>query len=57
MADEKPNGNWLWNLLRRKSRRELDRLERDLIVGRFERRTYAGDPEQPESLRVKTRNR
>jgi hypothetical protein len=50
-------GNWLWNLLRRKSRRELDRIEADLIKRPAEKRQYAGDPQGDRRLWVRTRNK
>jgi hypothetical protein len=34
------------------SKREMDRIEAEMIKGRFERREYAGDPKQPLVLRV-----
>jgi hypothetical protein len=52
-----PRGNWLWTLFRKKKRSELDRLERDLILGRTERRKVAGDPSLPDHLKVRTRNK
>lgn len=45
-------GNWIWNLLRKKTRRELDRTQRDLVVGKFVRREEAGDPSQAEEVRI-----
>lgn len=53
MAEKR--GNWLWNLLRKESRVKLDRLELDLVKGKSEKRSLAGDPAQAEHLRVKTR--
>jgi len=55
-AAKKPPWVWVWEKLRGRSRRSLDRIQRDLTVGRYERRKYAGDPMQPEHYRVKTRN-
>jgi hypothetical protein len=54
MAEKK--GNWIWNLLRGKKRKELDRLERDLVKLPGERREYVGDPNTPEHMSIKTRN-
>lgn len=47
---------WLWERLRGRSRMSLDRMEREMLVGKFERREFAGDPQQPDHYRVKTRN-
>lgn len=47
-----PRGNWIWNLLRKKSRRDQDKTERDLVVGRFVRREFAGDPSQSEEVQI-----
>jgi hypothetical protein len=50
-------GNWLWNLLRGKGRKELDRLERDLIMRPYEKREYAGDPAQAEKQKIRLRQK
>lgn len=52
-----PRGNWIWNLLRRKSRRQLDRVEAGLVKRTGEKRQYAGDPNQPRQLWIRTRNK
>jgi hypothetical protein len=49
--------NWLWDRLRKKKRSELDRIERDLVKLPGEKREYAGDPNQPRHLWVRTRNK
>ena len=52
-------GNWIWDLLRKKKRTELDRMEADLIKRPFEKREFAGDPNQAQAqkMRVRTRNK
>lgn len=55
--DEKRRGNWLWEALRGKKRSELDEIERSLIMGRHEKREYAGDPNQDRRYQVRTRNK
>lgn len=57
MAEEKSSKQTLWDRLRRLSRREKDKLEADMVRGRFERRQYAGDPQQADVFRVRTRNK
>jgi len=53
-----PRKNWLWNLLRKKSRPDLDKIERDLVLGLPpERRSFAGDPQQPEHYKVPLRQK
>ena len=47
-----PRGNWIWNALRKKKRGELDKAERSLVVGRFVRREFAGDPSQAEEVQI-----
>lgn len=47
----------LWQWLRGRKASELDKLESELIKRPFERREFAGDPAQPESSRVRTRNK
>ncbi len=42
---------------RKLSRKELDRLEAEMIRRPFERREFAGDPNQPRRFWVRTRNR
>jgi len=45
--------NWVWDLLRRRKRSELDRLEADLIRGGgAEKRKFAGDPGQVPGLKI-----
>jgi hypothetical protein len=39
------------------SRKELDRLEAEMIKRPFERREFAGDPRQPRRFWVRTRNK
>jgi hypothetical protein len=46
-------GNWLWEMLRRKRRRELDRIECDLVKRVGEKREFAGDPSQASYLKIK----
>jgi hypothetical protein len=48
-------GNWLWKALRKKTAKEQDRIERDLVVGKFERREFAGDPSQAEFVQIPLR--
>jgi hypothetical protein len=47
-----PRGNWLWNLLRKKKRRDLDRIQMALVKLPGEKREFAGDPAQAPHLRV-----
>jgi len=47
----------LWRKLWKLSRREKDRLELDMIQGQYEKRQYAGDPQQQDVFRVRTRNK
>jgi hypothetical protein len=42
---------------RKLSRKELDRLEAEMIKRPFERREFAGDPNQPRRFWVRTRNK
>jgi len=42
---------------RKLSRKELDQMEADMIKRPFERREFAGDPNQPRRFWVRTRNR
>ncbi len=46
---------WIWNRLRGSKRRDLDRLQRDLTKLQFERREFAGDPNQPDHYHVEIR--
>jgi hypothetical protein len=39
------------------TRKELDRIEAEMIMRPFERREYAGDPRQPRRFWVRTRNK
>ncbi len=43
----------IWSILRKKNRKELDKVQRDLVMGRHEQREYAGDPRQPQHQWVK----
>ena len=42
---------------RKLSRKELDKLEAEMIKRPFERREFAGDPNQPRRFWVRTRNK
>ena len=60
--DDKPTGAesetlWTWLRLRGRRRRELDRLQKDLVKRVGEKREYAGDPNQPRHFWVRTKNR
>ena len=55
MSNER--GNWLWTLLRKKNRKELDQIERELVKGRSEKREFAGDPNQAPDMRIRTRKK
>lgn len=46
MSEEKPRSR------EKLSRREMNRIEAEMIKGRFERREFAGDPKQPRRLWV-----
>ena len=48
---------WIWELLRGKKRKDLDKIQRDLVQRPFEKRTFVGDPKQAQHLWVKTRNK
>jgi hypothetical protein len=48
---------WIWERLRKKNRRELDRLASDLIRRPGEKRKFAGDPNQARFLWIRTRNK
>ena len=39
------------------TRKELDRMEAEMIKRPFERREFAGDPNQPRRFWVRTRNK
>jgi hypothetical protein len=39
------------------SRKELDKIEAEMIKRPFERREFAGDPKQPRRFWVRTRNK
>ena len=39
------------------TRKELDRIEAEMIMRPFVRREYAGDPQQPRRFWVRTRNK
>jgi hypothetical protein len=55
---ETENGvRWLWKSLRKRRRRDLDKIQRDLVKRPGEKREYAGDPNQPRHFWVRTRNR
>jgi hypothetical protein len=51
MAEQR--GNWLWDLLRKKGRKDLDRIECDLVKRVGEKRAFAGDPNQAKHLQIK----
>ena len=55
MSAAEPEKKPLWRQLLQRSRRDRDRLEKDLVQGRTERRQYAGDPHQADVFRVRTR--
>jgi hypothetical protein len=42
---------------RKLSRKEMDKLEAEMIMRPFERREFAGDPNQPRRFWVRTRNK
>lgn len=44
---------WIWKLLRRKNRKELDAIEQDLVRREGTRRGFAGDPNQAPHMRLK----
>jgi hypothetical protein len=50
-----PRGTWLWTLLRKQKRPQLDKIEQDLVKGASEKREFAGDPNQAEHMRIKLR--
>jgi len=50
-------GGWIWDRLRGKSRKELDRIQRDLVKRPGEKREYVGDPNQDRRIWVRTRNK
>ena len=50
-------GKSIWERLRGKSRKELDRIELELVKRPGEKRQYAGDPNQERYLWIRTRNR
>jgi hypothetical protein len=39
------------------TRKEMDRIEAEMIMRPFERREFAGDPKQPRRFWVRTRNK
>jgi hypothetical protein len=39
------------------TRKELDRIEAEMIMRPYERREFAGDPKQPRRFWVRTRNK
>jgi hypothetical protein len=41
----------------KRSRKELDKIEAEMIKRPFERREFAGDPKQPRRFWVQTRNK
>lgn len=45
-------GNWIWTVLRGKKRRELDRLQHELMYRPHEKRAFAGDPNQAPHMRL-----
>jgi hypothetical protein len=52
----KKPGMWIWDRLRGKDRKELDRLEMDLVKRVGEKREFAGDPNQEPYLRIKLKH-
>ena len=50
MAEKR--GQWTWERLKGKDRKELDRLQRDLVKREGEKREFAGDPNQEPHLRI-----
>ena len=55
MPEQRPRG--LWNIIRQKSSKELDEMERKLIFRPFEKREFAGDPEQAKHFWVRLRKK
>jgi hypothetical protein len=55
MAEEKSVS--IWERLRKKRRKDLDVVERDLVMRPGEKRQFAGDPNQPRHFWVRTRNK
>jgi len=55
MAEKR--GNWIWEKLRLKNRKELDIIERDLILRVGEKREFAGDPNQAKHLQIKLKQK
>ena len=47
----------LWERVRKRSRRQLDQLARDLVKRPGEKRQYAGDPNQDRRFWIRTRNK
>jgi hypothetical protein len=50
-------GGFIWEMLRKRKVREIDALQRDMVKGRFERREFAGDPNQAEYVRIPLKHR
>ena len=48
---------WIWELLRGKKRPELDKLEAQLMLGRYEKRKNAGDPAQAPHMKIPLRHK
>ncbi len=46
---------WLWEVLRKRKRRQLDAIEQELVKRPGEKRAFAGDPNQAESMRLPLR--
>jgi hypothetical protein len=55
MADQPKTS--LWDKLRKQSRKDLDKVEKSLVMGADEKREYAGDPAQPRHFWIRTRNK
>ena len=52
-AMSEKRGEWIWKLLRLKKRKEIDRLEAELVRRPGTRRGFAGDPNQEPHMRLK----
>lgn len=47
----------IWNVFKKRSRKELDKMQRDLIFRPHEQRDHAGDPQQPKHQWVPLRHK
>ena len=47
----------IWNIFKKRSRTELDKMQRDLIFRPHEQREHAGDPQQPKHQWVPLRHK